>query len=55
MYAMIVQLVQRLDDKRGSVSSLGKVKSFFFFVSSRPVLEPTQPSFQWASGALSTR
>jgi hypothetical protein len=32
-----------LDDQRGASSSPGRVKSFHFFISSRPALGSTQP------------
>jgi hypothetical protein len=32
---------------------LTTLKNFLFSTSSRPVLEPTQPPFQWVPGALS--
>jgi hypothetical protein len=43
----------RLDDKRGQSSSPNRVKNFLFSTSSRPVLGPTQPPFQWVLRALS--
>jgi hypothetical protein len=38
---------------RGRSSSLGRVKNFHLFMSSRPALGPTQPPIQWVQGALS--
>jgi hypothetical protein len=37
---------------RNRSSSPGRVNNFQFFISSRPALEPTQPSVQWVAGAL---
>jgi hypothetical protein len=37
---------------RGRSSSLDRVKSFHFSISSRPALGSTQPSVQWATGTL---
>jgi hypothetical protein len=35
---------------RGQSSSPGRVKNFFFSMSSRPALESTQPPIQWIPG-----
>jgi hypothetical protein len=43
----------QLDDRRGRSSSYSRVKNFLFSTSSRPVLGPTQPPFQWVLAALS--
>jgi hypothetical protein len=37
----------------GGISSPGRVKNFLFSTSSRLALGPTQPTIQWAPGALS--
>jgi hypothetical protein len=36
-------------DKRGPIWRSRRVKNFLFLRSSRPVLGPTQPPFQWVS------
>jgi hypothetical protein len=42
-----------LYDKRSRSSSPGRKKNFLVSTSSRSVLKPAQPSFQWVLGALS--
>jgi hypothetical protein len=42
-----------LDDQGGGSSSPGRVKNFYFSISSRPALGSTQPPIKWAAGALS--
>jgi hypothetical protein len=39
---------------RGRISSLRRVKNFYFFISFRRVVLPTQPPIQWVPGALSS-
>jgi hypothetical protein len=42
-----------LDDREGRGSSPGRVKNYYFSISSRPALGSTRPPIQWVPGALS--
>jgi hypothetical protein len=41
------------DDQGGGSSSPGRVKNFYFAISSRPAPGSTQPPIKWVPGALS--
>jgi hypothetical protein len=51
--AVDIRTGYRLDEQGVGSSTPDGGKNFYFSMSSRPALEPTQPPIQWVLGALS--